>query len=45
MIFHRLGNDVEQIILGVENKFHCMFAQSEPTRELVFLQFFHQVNP
>ena len=27
-------NDIQQIILGVENKFHCMSAQSEPMRRL-----------
>ena len=24
-----LGNDIQQSIIGVENKFHCMPAQSE----------------
>ena len=29
-----IRNDIQQIILGVENKFHYMSAQSEPMRRL-----------
>ena len=29
-----IRNDIRQIILGVENKFHYMSAQSEPMRRL-----------
>ena len=29
-----LNKDIQQIILGVKNKFHCMSAQSEPMRWL-----------
>ena len=29
-----LNKDIQQIILGIKNKFHCMSAQSEPIRRL-----------
>ena len=29
-----LNRDIQQIILGIKNKFHCMSAQSEPIRRL-----------